>query len=120
MKKILNNKYTLILSILVIFVSLLSFSFADTTYEVNYTVGEHGTVNNKDGEFTEECIESLNSYMVIITPEDGYMVDKIIVDGEENTEYTEAAQSTLDYVIDDLTVTKDTNVEVTFKGRSRI
>ena len=115
MKKILNNKYTLILSILVIFVSLLSFSFADTTYEVNYTVGEHGTVNNKDGEFTEECIESLNSYMVIITPEDGYMVDKIIVDGEENTEYTEAAQSTLDYVIDDLTVTKDTNVEVTFK-----
>ena len=115
MKKILNNKYVLISCILVIFASLLAFSFADTTYAVNYTVGEHGTVNDKAGEFTEEYVDTQEGYPIAITPEEGYMIDKIIVDGVENEEYTTAAQSTLNYMIEDLDITQDTDIEVTFK-----
>lgn len=115
MKKILNNKYMLIPCILVIFASLLAFSFAEMTYAVNYTVGEHGVVNDKEGNFTENYLELQNDYPIVITPEEGYMVDKIIIDGEENTTYTTAAQSVLNYVIEDLDITQDTNIEVTFK-----
>lgn len=115
MKKIIDNKYILISSMLVIFVSLLAFSFAENSYAVNYIVGEHGSINGHQDNFNELCIETQSDYPIEILPDEGYMVDKIIIDGEENTELTTAAQSTLTYVIEDLDINKDTNIEVTFK-----
>ena len=84
-------------------------------YTVSFTIGEHGSVSGIRDDLIMSYSPSQGDAHVEIMPDDGYITDKIIIDGEVNEEYTEAAHLTQYYVIEDLEITKDTSIEVSFR-----
>lgn len=105
-----------ILIVLAAIAAFCYFRFAGTSYTVSVSVGEHGSVSGMQGDFVLDYSPSVYDDPVMsIIPDDGYMTDRIIIDGEVNEEYTEAAHLTQYYVIEDLEITKDTSIEVSFR-----
>lgn len=105
-----------ILIVLAAIAAFCYFRFAGTSYTVSVSVGEHGSVSGMRGDFVLDYSPSVDDDPVMsIIPDDGYMTDRIIIDGEVNEEYTEAAHLTQYYVIEDLEITKDTSIEVSFR-----
>ncbi len=76
---------------------------AGTPYTITATAGEHGSID-PDGEVE---VPVLRDQLFTITPDPGYMIDTVLVDGEEVTVGEDSTYT--------LTVTKNHTITATFK-----
>lgn len=110
--KAIKKSITLLMSFALILSSFV-FVSAEDTYTASIKVGTGGKVNEKTGEFTEQ-MTSGTPYTLSFVADDGYVLDKVLVNGQEEADFsalygTASGSSTLTNPEDDY------SFEFTFK-----